>query len=118
MFFIKSVSFPEVKHLAEQVPIPFEASEDKHVWKNSSNMDLSFKEAFEFKYGTRQNINWAKVILSPDIPPSKSLFVWRLMHNKVPTDDNLMTRGKVILSPDIPPSKSFSIYVILLQFSV
>ena len=87
------ISFPDVKHLAEQVTIPFEASEDKHVWKNSSNMDLSFKEAFEFKYGTRQNINWAKVIWSPDIPPSKSHFVWRLMHNKVPTDDNLMTRG-------------------------
>ncbi|MCH86122.1 ribonuclease H protein, partial [Trifolium medium] len=40
-----------------------------------------------------QDLHWAKVIWSPDIPPSKSLLVWRLMHNKVPTDDNLMLRG-------------------------
>jgi hypothetical protein len=91
--FCVSLSFPEVKHLAEQVTIPLEASEDKLVWKNSNNGDLSFKETFEFKYGIGQNITWAKTIWSPDIPPSKSLLVWRLMHNKVPTDDNLMTRG-------------------------
>lgn len=30
---------------------------------------------------------------SADVPLSKSLFVWRLMHGKVPSDDNLMIRG-------------------------
>lgn len=38
-----SLSFPEVKHLHEQVTIPLEASENKLVWKNSNNGDLSFK---------------------------------------------------------------------------
>ncbi|GAU20130.1 hypothetical protein TSUD_351920 [Trifolium subterraneum] len=40
----------------------------------------------------------AKVIWTPDIPPSKSLFAWRLMHGKVPTDENLMIRGCCIPS--------------------
>jgi ribonuclease HI len=43
-------------------------------------------------------LNWAKAIWSPDIPPSKSLLVWRIMHEKVPTDENLMSRGCYIPS--------------------
>ncbi|PNX79987.1 GDSL esterase/lipase, partial [Trifolium pratense] len=42
-----------------------------------------------FKLQHLQELDWAKVIWSLDIPPSKSLLVWRLMHNKMPTDDNI-----------------------------
>jgi hypothetical protein len=28
-----------------------------------------------------------------DVPPSKSLLAWRLMHDKIPTDDKLLERG-------------------------
>ena len=87
------LSFPEVKHMVEQVTIPIEVSEDKLLWVKSNNENLSYKEAFLFKYGTSQNMNWAKTLWSPDIPPSKSLLVWRLMHNRVPTDENLMSKG-------------------------
>jgi transposase len=41
-----------------------------------------------------QHLQWAKLIWNPDIPPWKSLLVWRLMHQKMPTtDENLMIRG-------------------------
>ncbi|PNX65865.1 ribonuclease H, partial [Trifolium pratense] len=40
-----------------------------------------------------QDLHWAKVIWNSTIPPSKSLLAWRLMHNKMPTDDNLKIRG-------------------------
>ena len=46
-----------------------------------------------FKQGIGQNFHWAKSIWSPEIPPSKSLVVWRLMHNKLPSDENLLFRG-------------------------
>jgi len=91
--FLVLLSFPEVKYLAEQITIPIEESEDKLLWMKSNNGNLCFKEAFLFKYGTGQNINWAKTLWRPDIPPSKSLHVWRLMHNKIPTYDNLMSKG-------------------------
>jgi hypothetical protein len=59
--------------------------------------DLQLKEAYVFKNQQFQELNWAKAIWSPDIPPSKSLLVWR-MHEKVPTDENLMSRGCYIPS--------------------
>lgn len=40
-----------------------------------------------------QNISWAKTIWHIAIPPSKSFSVWRLLHNKLPTYDNLIKRG-------------------------
>ncbi|CAJ2666578.1 unnamed protein product [Trifolium pratense] len=43
-----------------------------------------------------QDLHWAKLIWNCDIPPSKSFFLWRLMHEKVPTEENLMIRGCAI----------------------
>lgn len=51
------------------------------------------KDAYAFKKHVFPKILWAKHIWSKDIPPSKSLFVWRLMLNKLPKDDNLDSRG-------------------------
>jgi len=87
------ISFPELKHLVEQVTIPIELTKDKLVWMKNNTGDLSFKEAFLFKYDTGQNVNWTKSLWCPDIPPSQSLPVWRIMHNKVPTYENMKTRG-------------------------
>ncbi|PNX55100.1 ribonuclease H [Trifolium pratense] len=54
--------------------------------------DLQLKEAYQFKHQQYQDLLWAKIIWSPDIPPSKSLLAWRLMHEKVLTDENLKLR--------------------------
>lgn len=87
------LTFPQVNYLAEKVTIPFEETADKLIWNSSNNGELSFKQAFEYKYGIGQNMRWAKSLWCPDIPPSKSLLVWRIMHSKVPTDENLLSRG-------------------------
>ena len=90
--------FPYLSQIAAQVTLPIEVRIDKLIWNQSSIGELSFKEAFLFKTGLGQNINWAKNIWCPDIPPSKSLLVWRLMFNKVPTDENLSLRGSFLPS--------------------
>lgn len=41
---------------------------------------------------------WAKLLLNTYIPPSRSFITWRLIHNKLPTDDNLRKRGCFIVS--------------------
>jgi len=64
-----------------------------NVILNDNRSVLTLKEAFKFKYGPGQNIQWAKEAWCADIPPSKSLMTWRLIHNKLPTDDNLTLRG-------------------------
>jgi len=45
-----------------------------------------------------QDLHWAKNIWCFDIPPSNSMFMWRLMHENIPTDENLMQRGCYIPS--------------------
>lgn len=80
-------------HLAQQVIIPAEEQPDSLQWKHDQSGELCLKEAYNFKHHQFQELHWAKTIWSVDIPPSKSMFIWRLMHNKVPTDENLKQRG-------------------------
>jgi len=70
-----------------------EDNDDELLWKHSESGDLQSKEAYCFKNQQYQELQWAKIICCCDIPPSKSLFVWRFMHEKVPTDENLINRG-------------------------
>jgi hypothetical protein len=86
-----SHAFNNISNRVHQVTIPFVTTHAKLLWKLSG--DLLLRDAYFFKLQQVQDLHWAKSIWSPDIQPSKSLFVWRLMHNKVPTDENLMIRG-------------------------
>ncbi|CAJ2652437.1 unnamed protein product [Trifolium pratense] len=88
-----SQAFDNLTSILHQVIIPMDQSQDKLLWKHTDSGDLEIKEAYQFKMQQYQDLHWAKIIWSPDIPPSKSLLVWRLMHDKVPTDENLMLRG-------------------------
>ncbi|GAU46323.1 hypothetical protein TSUD_28400 [Trifolium subterraneum] len=79
--------------LAQQVTIPLEESKDKFIWKHADSGDLVLKEAYQFSIPQYQHLPCAKLIWSPDIPPSKSILVWRLMHEKLPIDEHLMIKG-------------------------
>ncbi|CAJ2644788.1 unnamed protein product [Trifolium pratense] len=81
--------FSNLVCIVQQETIPSETSQDKLIWKHSDTGDLQLKEAYNFKLQQLQDLDWAKAIWNSDIPPSKSLLVWRLMHNKIPTDENL-----------------------------
>ncbi|CAJ2646936.1 unnamed protein product [Trifolium pratense] len=85
--------FPQVKNLVQQVTLPVEPIADSLVWKDSANGLLTLKMAYDFKRHHFPIINWAKSIWSKDIPPSRSLLAWRVMLDKVPTDDKLSERG-------------------------
>jgi len=85
--------FPILKQLALKVTLPINVRKDTLLWKPSNTGVLTFKKAFLFKQGTGQNSHWAKDLWSPDIPPSQSFLVWRIMHNKLPSDENLSLRG-------------------------
>ncbi|KAK2369712.1 hypothetical protein QL285_082828 [Trifolium repens] len=84
--------------IISQITIPLVVAKDKLLWKLFDDGDLCLKEAYLFKIQQIHDLPWAKCIWSPDIPPSKSLLAWRLMHSKVPTDENLMARGCLIPS--------------------
>lgn len=85
--------FPSLRQLVQQAIIPLEPTEDTLLWKHTDDGELNLKQAYHFKLQRHPELSWAKTIWNADIPPSKSLMVWRLMHNKIPTDENLMERG-------------------------
>jgi len=72
-----------------QVTISNHDRKDELVQKQASNGTLSLKDAYNFKTHDSQQVSWGKLIWSIHIPPTKSLLSWRLMHDKVPCDDNL-----------------------------
>jgi hypothetical protein len=86
-------NFPNLKQLLKQVTIPLEHKSDALAWKESDSGDLSLKQAYMFKDHQLPQLHWAKLIWCKDIPQSKSLVAWRLMHEKLPTDENLALRG-------------------------
>jgi hypothetical protein len=60
---------------------------------NTPSGDLSLKDAYLFKDNHSQKLHWAKTIWIIDIPPSRFLIAWRVMHDKMPTNEKLMERG-------------------------
>jgi len=90
--------FPTLRNLAAQVIIPLQDKADTLVWNHTPSGMLTLKDAYEYKRHHPPKTLWAKSIWSKDIPPTKSLLAWRIMHDKVPTDDNLMSRGCLIPS--------------------
>jgi hypothetical protein len=88
-----SQKFSNLTSLVQQVTIPLESTPDLLLWKHSDSGELSLADAYSFNLPHLQDLEWTKFIWSADIPPSKSLLAWRLMHNTMPTDENLSLRG-------------------------
>jgi hypothetical protein len=88
-------AYNNLNYIVNQAVIPLEPTQaqDQILWKPSATGDLSLKAAYLFKMHYSQDLDWAKLIWSVAIPPSKSLLVWRLMYDKLPTDEKLMIRG-------------------------
>jgi hypothetical protein len=95
--FITTV-YPNLAPLLNNVTIPINKANDELRWIHSDSGVLSFKDAYLFHRPIGQHISWAKIIWCEDIPPSKSCLMWRVMHNRLPTDDLLSHRGCYIVS--------------------
>jgi len=87
-------AYPSLNQKLLLTTIPLIPKDDKLIWKVSHDGSLTFKDAYMFHAANHsQIINWAKAIWNNVIPPSKSFLVWRLLHDKLPPDDNLIKRG-------------------------
>ena len=85
--------FPNLQSIIDKVYIPVVEKDDQLMWKHTHDGNLSFKDAYQYHCEIGQNISWAKITWNKSIPPSKYLMVWRSLHNKLPTDENLSSRG-------------------------
>lgn len=65
------------------------SSWDQLVWKHVDNDILSLKEEYSFKHPNQYNKPWAQIIWSNHIHPSKSVLLWRMIQNKLSTDEKM-----------------------------
>lgn len=85
--------YPPLQQKLSLITIPLTHKEDRLIWKHSHDGNLSFKYAYLFQSNTSVSPpGWCKFIWNIAIPPSKSLLLWRILEDKLPTDDQLIKR--------------------------
>ena len=60
--------------------------------------NFSAKQVLEFLHSHPPPLAWAAFIWRACIPPSSTFTVWRLLHNKLSTNENLRSRGCTMVS--------------------
>ena len=80
---------PEVASRVAAIVLPTALLLDSLVWLHSSDGKLSSKLALNFLMSAAISLPWAALIWKSCIPPSPSFILWRIMHGKMPTDENL-----------------------------
>ena len=87
-------AFPNLQHKLNLVTISKIHKEDRLIWNQSHDGNLSFKGAYMFHSTTHsQPLSLGKILWNSAIPPSKSLLMWRILLDKMPTDEHLIKRG-------------------------
>lgn len=71
---------------------------DRLMWSASNDGDLPLEDAYHFVNTPSNPLKQWKLIWSSSIPPSKSFTSWRLIKDRMPTDENLTKRGCYIPS--------------------
>jgi len=88
------LAYPSLQQKLSLITIPLNLKEDRFIWKHSHDGNLSFKDAYLFQTNTTVSPPaWCKYIWNIAIPPSKSLLSWRILQDKLPTDEQLSKRG-------------------------
>jgi len=90
--------FGDIRERSDAIVIPHNQLLDVLVWKHSLDGTFSSKIACNFLRPLSPVLPWADSIWSAAIPPSHSFIYWRLYHRKIPTDENLRSRGCVVVS--------------------
>ncbi|XP_058783572.1 uncharacterized protein LOC131658278 [Vicia villosa] len=87
------VALPEFLSSISNFSVATTDVDDLLAWKHSSSCVLTVKEAYNSIITPYPSTDWKTFPWDKDSPPSQSMMVWRYIHNKLPTDDNLLLRG-------------------------
>jgi len=80
---------PEVAARVASIILHVSLLPDKLVWIHSPDGSRPAKPAFAFLHPLAAPLHWAYLVWKSCISPSHSFIFWRLMHQKMPTDENL-----------------------------
>ncbi|CAL0327859.1 unnamed protein product [Lupinus luteus] len=90
--------FPDTFQSMIRVHVNHSDHKDQLAWVHTSDGHLTMKAAYNFYNPTQNPTNWCNEIWSMAIPPTKSFNTWRLINNRMPTDENLQKRGITLAS--------------------
>lgn len=87
-----------IADIEEKMVIPHYPVPDQPVRSLSDSGNLTFKDVFLYLKPSLNSVSWGKIIWKGCIPPSRSFLLWRILHDRLPTDDMLWRRGCVTVS--------------------
>jgi len=74
------------------------ADQDVPNWILDESGRFTLKSTMTFFLEPRVPCGWGKFIWSSDIPPSKTLVLWKVFHGRLPTDQHIQNKGLHICS--------------------
>lgn len=82
-------TYPNVTHSILSTVLPMDNVTDQIIWAASTSGFLNSKEAYKFFSPSFPLVHWCHCIWHAAIQPRKSLAVWKILKNRVPSDDRL-----------------------------
>ena len=84
--------FPNESSNISKIPLPIHQQKDNLVWPFSPKGHLTFSDAYEFFHKSFKNHHY-KHIWNTHTPPRASSLLWRAMHNALPSQVSLQSKG-------------------------
>jgi hypothetical protein len=88
-------NIPNLCNLLSKITTPKVKFPNNFVWTHSVDGSLNFHGAYKFQRSLGPLYPWTKMIWHRDFSPYKSITIWRLFFNKLPTDDNICCRNLI-----------------------
>ncbi|XP_062027735.1 uncharacterized protein LOC133743716 [Rosa rugosa] len=95
---IFSFFFPDLASRISNVVLPLENEGDQVIWPSNAAGILTTKDAFMFLSPPRPLVTWCKLIWNKALQPRKSLVTWKVLKQRILTDDLLARRGICLYS--------------------
>lgn len=89
---------PSLSQELNQITIPHAHKNDEMMWSSSDSGYLSLKEAYSMLQTHSPTLIWGNKLWNKVVPPSRSFLIWRIIHDKIPTDDKLWHGGCHLVS--------------------
>lgn len=92
------IYFPQLQASIEAIILPKVSCVDKLVWITYRDGDLSLKESYDFFRVQYLLKPWCDQVWKDFIPTKFSMLVWRMLQNRLPTDEIFWGRGICVVS--------------------
>lgn len=91
---LKRARFPEAYiHAIKQKKVSLSDRDDKPIWTIENSGKFSTKSAWEFCTDSNAKSFLFSTIWNKVLPTKISIFMWKLLHNKLPLDKNFQNVG-------------------------